>query len=155
MLRAMHNARRHLLRSQFFEARKPSCVELCMATIKLQWWWRHASSTTESVYWNVCNSARRIIHQFYLAILRTQYKPCTCTSADFIRLQKIIYNYQQDKQGANYYLSCAQRTCANAEAPKEIIQATAEAGDACHAHIASHLWRNYVADAPQDPCQHT
>jgi hypothetical protein len=58
-------------------------------------------------------------------------------------------------QGANNYYSCAQRTCGNADAPQKIIQATAEAGDARHAHRPSHLWRNCVADAPQDPNQHT
>ena len=48
------------------------------------------------------------------------------------RLQKFMYNHQQEKQGANYYYSCAQRTCGNASAPQKIIQATTEAGDVRH-----------------------
>jgi hypothetical protein len=75
--------------------------------------------------------------------------------ADYM-LQKFMHNYQQEKQAANNYYSCAQqRTCGNASAPQKIIQATAEAGDANHAHRPSHVWRNCVADAPQDPNQHT
>ena len=67
-----------------------------------------------------------------VSILCTQYKPCTCMSADYM-LQKFMHNYQQDKQGANYFCSCAQRMCGNASATQKVIQAAAEAGDACHA----------------------
>jgi hypothetical protein len=76
-------------------------------------------------------------------------------SADYKRLQKFMHNYQQEKQGANNYYSCAQRTCGNASALQKITQVTTEAGDARHAHRPSHLWRNCVADAPQVPNQHT
>jgi hypothetical protein len=75
-------------------------------------------------------------------------------SADYM-MQMFMHNYQQEKQAANNYYSCTQRTCGNASAPQKTIQVTTEAADANHAHRPSHVWRNCVADAPQDPNQHT